>query len=94
MYRIGDKVLVRQWSDMEKEFGLNKYGSINTYCHFVSDMSVFCGKVVTINKVFKESSGVIYEIKEDPSYFDWDDGMFVTPENSISYLLKGKGKNV
>ena len=27
-YHIGDKVTIRQWDDMESEFGLNEFGDI------------------------------------------------------------------
>ena len=27
-YNIGDKVTIRQWEDMESEFGLNEFGDI------------------------------------------------------------------
>jgi hypothetical protein len=27
-YNVGDKVTIRQWDDMESEFGLDKYGGI------------------------------------------------------------------
>lgn len=92
MYRVGDKVLVRQWNDMAKEFGLNECGSINTYCHFVDSMKKYCGKIVTIVKIFIHGSEISYEVEEDGGAWYWDDGMFTEPENSISYLLKGRGK--
>lgn len=94
MYKVGDKVLVRQWDDMKKEFGLNNYGSINTYCHFVSNMKIYCSKIVTINKIFTEESKVSYEVEEDDGMWEWDDGMFAVPEKSIAYFLKEKRKKV
>lgn len=27
-YNVGDKVTIRQWEDMESEFGLNEFGDI------------------------------------------------------------------
>lgn len=27
-YNVGDKVTIRQWDDMESEFGLNEFGDI------------------------------------------------------------------
>jgi len=28
-YKAGDKVRIKTWEDMEKEFGLDSYGNIN-----------------------------------------------------------------
>jgi len=28
-YKVGDKVKIKTWEEMEEEFGLDKYGSIN-----------------------------------------------------------------
>ena len=46
-YNVGDKVTIRQWDDMESEFGL-KYGSINVPKHFTKDMKKYCGQTFPI----------------------------------------------
>jgi len=84
-FKRGDKVRVRQWKAMEREYGLDKNGDIDLPCKFTSDMRDFCGKVVTIScgyeKFFgiKDHEGVydlVYKIKEDDGICDWLASMF------------------
>jgi len=84
-FKRGDKVRVRQWKAMEREYGLDKNGDIDLPCKFTSDMRDFCGKVVTIScgyeKFFgiKDHEGVydlVYKIKEDDGIHDWLTSMF------------------
>lgn len=54
-YKVGDKVRVRQWEDMEKEFGLDSAGDIKTHHPFVSPMRKYCGKEFIIKEVYNNS---------------------------------------
>ena len=68
-YKVGDKVRVRQWDDMKREFG-ECLGAIDTsFCLFVSSMKVYCGLVYEIAKVY----GCYYELKsnEKPDIKKW-----------------------
>ena len=47
-FKIGDRVIVRQWEDMKKEFGLLHSGSINVLFGFTKKMRAVCGKSATI----------------------------------------------
>ena len=47
-FKVGDKVRIRQWDDMAKEFGVNEGGSINCLWHFVDGMKKFCSEIATI----------------------------------------------
>lgn len=47
----GDVVVIRDWDDMEQEFGLNRYGSIECKCSFTEEMRRFCGERVTIKSI-------------------------------------------
>lgn len=47
-YNIGDKVTIRQWEDMESEFGLNKYGEIKVPKYFTMFMKKYCGQTLPI----------------------------------------------
>lgn len=71
-YKVGDKVKVRQWNDMTKEFEINSHGSIVTSdgCHFVDDMKEYCGKILEIKRV----AGTRYQIKGNDYW--WTDDMF------------------
>ena len=71
-YKIGDKVRVRQWDDMAKEFG-ESFGSIDIpHFYFSRSMEKYCGEVVTIEKAYTCS----YHIKEDEEHWYWTDEMF------------------
>ena len=72
-FKKGDKVRVRQWKAMEREYGLNIYGCIKTEgVRFARDMRVYCGKVVTVSEVWDD----YYKIEEDNGAFKWTDDMF------------------
>ena len=46
-YKVGDKVRVREWDDMLKEFGGNDH-AISCTCLFMDCMKPLCGKVFTV----------------------------------------------
>lgn len=58
VFSAGDRVLIRQWEDMEREFGVNTDGNIDCCFTFTNDMRRLCGREFTIRKV--ESNGRIY----------------------------------
>lgn len=47
-FEVGDVVRIREWEDMESEFGLNFIGDIKCKCIFVSNMKESCGELCTI----------------------------------------------
>lgn len=47
-YNIGDEVTIRQWEDMESEFGLNEYGEIKVPKSFTGYMKQYCGQTLPI----------------------------------------------
>ena len=72
-YRIGDRVLVREWEAMKRGKEVTDGGSISEprgYA-FSKDMRKFCGQRVTIGEIMKGC----YRIKED-QYGIWSDSMF------------------
>ena len=71
-YKVGDKVRVRQWDDMVKEFG-ELFSDIDR-CLFKNEMKKYCGTVVTIEKVVNEYER--YLIEEDYKNWYWTDDMF------------------
>lgn len=78
-YKVGDKVRVRQWDDMVKEFGFFDDLKKDIYipgCTFVNNMKKFCGRVVTISSSTISCGNDIYTIKEDDQVWYWADEMF------------------
>lgn len=52
-YKVGDKVRVRTWKDMAKEYGIDEFtGSIRVPHSFTHTMKKYCGKIMTIKNVF------------------------------------------
>lgn len=41
--RVGDKIRIREWDDMENEYGLNFMGDIDVYHSFTVEMRYLCG---------------------------------------------------
>lgn len=70
-YKVGDKVRVRQWEAMKREFGLDSDGNIKLYPSFITGMSGHCGEVGIISKV----SGIGYSMGNGGG-FVWTDDMF------------------
>ena len=76
-YKVGDKVRVKslEWYNKNK----SEFGDVRTPNNiFVPNMSIFCGKEVTISGVaLIDSNNVIYySLKEDTSGYGWTDDMF------------------
>lgn len=73
-HKSGDRVKVRKWEDVEKEYGLYDYISIDTPIWIFSDnMRKYSGSTVTISEVSMLGS---YKIKEDNGVNIWSDAMF------------------
>ena len=97
-YQIGDKVTIRQWDDMESEFGLDEYGDIKVpKACFTEPMRKYCGKTLTIVHVNRYPSP-----KFDCYYFGGSTMVFTSlmfeqsklqsvPPSSLSFdsLLQG-----
>lgn len=75
MLRKGDRVQVREWIDMEHEFGLNENGDIDTLYAFLNEMDILCGQYATVLDIISVD-GDVQTIKVQPNKenetFDWD----------------------
>lgn len=77
-YKVGDKVRVRQWDDMAKEFGTDEAGRIDTKIggRFTEEMKKFCGGVYEIcsvlgrNYLLKDGEKTIYYYFTDETLED------------------------
>lgn len=47
-FKVGELVRIRQWDDMEKEFGITRAGTILTLHGFTVNMKPLCGKYAEI----------------------------------------------
>jgi hypothetical protein len=50
-FKVGDRVRIRQWDDMENEFGLDFGGDIECRFSFTSEMKHLCGMVADITSI-------------------------------------------
>lgn len=50
-FKVGDRVRIRQWADMEKEFGLDAAGDINCKYWFTHLMRHLCGRTASVISV-------------------------------------------
>jgi hypothetical protein len=69
-YKVGDKVIIRSWEDMEKQFGLDRDGDIKTEACFLKQMRKHCGKKLTISNI--RASGN-FDMKESEYIFSEDE---------------------
>ncbi|MBP7319551.1 MAG: hypothetical protein KA953_00650 [Lachnospiraceae bacterium] len=65
-FKVGDKVRVRSWESMEKEFGLNRWGEINCPIPVIEGMKEYCGTIQTITAILHG----IYYMGNTGYYFD------------------------
>ncbi len=71
-YKVGDKVRVRSWEAMEREFG-RVGSSVNVPgMGFNKYMRKYCGQIVTI----KSECSSYYHISEENPAYNWTDDMF------------------
>lgn len=80
-YKVGDKVRVRQWDDMAKEFGVNNGNIHINGCLFVKEMKKYCGRTY---EVYGKS--LYYILATENEVLDWcfTDSM-LEDVNSLSY---------
>lgn len=74
-HKVGDWVRIRQWDDMEAEYGMDVYGNILVPLTFTDTMREFCGHWGRITRVYECS----YDIKFlfAPSGWSWNDEMML-----------------
>lgn len=73
-YNVGDEVTIRQWDDMESEFGLDEYGGIKVPKTFTEFMKKYCGQTLPIVHVNRYPSP-----KFDSYFFDGTSVVFSSP---------------
>ena len=50
-FKVGDRVVVRDWGDMAKEYGVTKWGDISKDSQFTNSMKHLCGRTATVTCV-------------------------------------------
>lgn len=98
-FKVGDKVRIRQWDDMEKEFGTDAYGNINCSASFSNRMRQLCGKKATISHIGKFfSQNVSLTDFEDCKGIDtnwyYSTDMLEPVEDDTEIVISKRGKEV
>ena len=64
-FNIGDRCRIRQWDDMEQEFGvIDESGTIDIEFGFTKGMKRLCGKEFTVESVKKRRFHSVEEVEE------------------------------
>ena len=53
-YKVGDKVRVKKWEDLELEYKVDEYGVICHGAMFIQEMKEYCGKEFVIEQVWND----------------------------------------
>lgn len=67
-FNVGDRVVIREWDDMAKEYGLTASSNIDCNCVFTTNMRYLCGKEFTIKALDERYEGCV-EFEENA---DWN----------------------
>lgn len=59
-YKVGDELRIREWDDMEAEFGIDEDGDINMPTSFMKGMRYLCGMNFTVSQIEKYGNGIRY----------------------------------
>lgn len=70
-YKVGDRVRIRAWGDMAREYGMSG-ASIKVPQSFTPEMRKYCGKVMTISN----NRAGYYSLKEDYDGWCFSEEMF------------------
>lgn len=74
-FKVGDRVRIRQWDDMVKEFGLTVDGHIpfTKTCSttFMDDMKYLCGRTATITSINYNTEEVDLDFDDKSGDTDW-----------------------
>ena len=97
LFKVGDKVIVREWGDMEKEFGLNSDGHIKVKFIFRKEMAELCGETAIIMTCDVIGGDVRYRLAFDGQnalYFalSFSDGMLTEAPTELSVAFKKKAE--
>lgn len=91
-FKVGDKVRIRTWEDMEKEFGVDGDGDIKCYKLFVKNMKHLCGRLATITGFKGEN--ILLDFDDTTGKTDWKySADMIEPVNQTIVIYR-KGQEV
>lgn len=88
--KVGDKVKIRTWEDMKKEFQFTEHGSIQAGTgSFTKRMAKWGEQFVTVSYMLTPQLGYTrFQIEEDETCYIWDETMIEPAEPKRIYFLE------
>lgn len=81
-FKMGDRVEIKSWEEMEREFP-SRYGcDISCQCTFTQEMKKFCGRTATVKWVKNDRGG------ENVIFTNWSDDSEVKFYNFSTDMIK------
>lgn len=72
MFKVGDRVRIRDWDDMEREYGTDSDGDIKVPdVGFGRCMRHLCGRYVTINDIFQDGFITLKDWSDTSGNIEW-----------------------
>lgn len=88
-FKVGDKVKIRAWEDMKKEFGLKPNGNIKCSLIFTTDMKHLCGRVATIRNMSGKEIKLDFENTTGDINWNYSTDMIAPVNQTIVIYRKG-----
>lgn len=88
-FKVDDRVRIRQWDDMVKEFGLSSAGTIICRYGFPSGMRHLCGRAATINKINNETISLVdWDDSSGDTFWSFSEGMLEYVDQPVKLTLE------
>ena len=71
-FKVGELVRIRQWDDMEKQFGTDSFGSVACRYFFTKSMKPLCGKYAEIKDLLLDGIVHLRFFNCDDSVENWN----------------------
>jgi len=75
-FKVGDRVVVRDWGDMLKEYGATEGGTIHCRFGFTDTMRHLCGRTATVTDANKGCIKVDFDDKSGDTIWSYSSDMF------------------
>ena len=66
IFKVGDRVVIREWDDMAAEFGVDSDNDINCRMTFIEPMRYYCGQTATVFET-TPSGSLVKLLFDDPN---------------------------
>lgn len=75
-FKVGDRVVVRDWDDMIEEYGATEGGTIHCRFGFTDTMRHLCGRTATVTDAYKGCIKVDFDDKSGDTIWSYSSDMF------------------